>query len=1003
MSESDLKDEPGNTNKYLSQLWHIITSFKFILLIGFLAFWVKIGYISSIDMWDEGWFSAIASRLAFGPSPSDLFLPLYYPAEGGVIKFFDKPPFAFWCGAFLMSLFGRTTFAAKGIVIIGGAGLAIIIYFLFSHQAKNRSAHIIAGLLVALAYFLTFYSRTAYIDPFVIFMGALVMLLSIRAVDAVFIERRSKKGYILLIVAAAVNILNLLTKAWQGILIAPAIVIYLLIRYIERHVDLYDLRTLFQEIKPHVKSFYKHDDSEFKYNVGKGFRVQNILSISAFCLTSIVTYLITFLPLSSLLIGLIVGITCYIIIIGIYHSTLGLNLELKTKLKKFGLISVVIASTLASFGGGMIAKVFYDRLEEPFIAIALALTEEHIPEGGGLLSSLTFLEDFFSNTSLFLLLLDLLSGLFGLIGAFIVFFFIMGLGLEISIGRRRFFKFIIECLDLIPLGIYGLWFAFWFAIILISGAFFSRDAMQITVFGVGVTLLLTVGITYFPKVKNSLTKNLHLKTRIREKTELMGFEHDLMFLGLAITLIIISFFPFVSWVQTLDAKIADGTYPWSIRVPGELAGDPEKPNPVTYTFLFFEYYIGWRYTHATSYELPESIGSALNDYLLVILLFGGLFVIGIYAFFFSDKRNPALGSALIAWLITIPFVFFPAQFQLNYYYIPLAIPYLAISAKGIEYLYSGDRWRFIVEDRIDRILAVIVALAFGYSGLLMAIFEINLTQVDTIFFFLLYAFVLLGPFIYVSMNNNWLKTFPGIVTFGLAYRYFIDAWVKSLTPLYNFVVHDFFDSILSFDFSWISDTIELGAPLITFIGIILLLIALYWLKPHVKPQALLILSLMLSAMLINVTTLAHYNQIFDLHFQEMSIYIKNHGGDYNHSTWVIPEAGSNFAMRYYLGKEIVTTGNVPFSYNSSSMMQSYYQTHSSIKFWVVINDSTHWDVPAYALDYPLSYSWLTNNTHFVCVDDIIGITSWYKIHLFVNHTWITEQGYDWSTLTGQIK
>jgi len=206
MSDSDLKDEPANTNNsndlinpFLLQLWHTITSFKFILLIGFLAFWVKIGYISSIDMWDEGWFSTIAYQMTDGFY--DIWLPLYYTGQNApnysipVYQFFDKPPFAFWCGALLMSLFGQTTFAAKGIVIIGGASLAIIIYLLFSHQTENRSAHIIAGLLVALAYFLTFYSRTAYIDPFVIFMGALVMLLGIRAVDAIFVERHSKKGY----------------------------------------------------------------------------------------------------------------------------------------------------------------------------------------------------------------------------------------------------------------------------------------------------------------------------------------------------------------------------------------------------------------------------------------------------------------------------------------------------------------------------------------------------------------------------------------------------------------------------------------------------------------------------------------------------------------------------------------------------------------------------------------------------------------------------------------
>jgi len=36
---------------------------------------------------------------------------------------------AFWGGAILMNIFGRSTFAAKGVVNIGGAGLAVIIYY----------------------------------------------------------------------------------------------------------------------------------------------------------------------------------------------------------------------------------------------------------------------------------------------------------------------------------------------------------------------------------------------------------------------------------------------------------------------------------------------------------------------------------------------------------------------------------------------------------------------------------------------------------------------------------------------------------------------------------------------------------------------------------------------------------------------------------------------------------------------------------------------------------
>ncbi|MHA2237507.1 MAG: hypothetical protein ACXAB2_03935, partial [Candidatus Hodarchaeales archaeon] len=142
------------------------------------------------------------------------------------------------------------------------------------------------------------------------------------------------------------------------------------------------------------------------------------------------------------------------------------------------------------------------------------------------------------------------------------------------------------------------------------------------------------------------------------------------------------------------------------------------------------------------------------------------------------------------------------------------------------------------------------------------------------------------------------------------------------------------------------------------------------------------------------------NYIFDLRFQEMAIYINNHGGDYNYSTWVIPEAGAGFSLRYYLGYEVVGSGDYPFSSNSSSVVASYSRNRPNIRFWAIINNSEHWNVPAYAVDYPEAYRWFTTNTHLKCVDEIVGLTTWHKMHLFVNATWISEQGHDWTTLSG---
>ena len=138
-----------------------------------------------------------------------------------------------------------------------------------------------------------------------------------------------------------------------------------------------------------------------------------------------------------------------------------------------------------------------------------------------------------------------------------------------------------------------------------------------------------------------------------------------------------------------------------------------------------------------------------------------------------------------------------------------------------------------------------------------------------------------------------------------------------------------------------------------------------------------------------------------MHYQEMATYINNHGGDYNYSTWVIPEAGAGFALRYYLENEILGSGDYPLSSNSSTIMETYWNLRPNIKFWVVINNSEHFNVPAYAIEYPESYKWFTTHPHLVAVDEIVGLTPWYKMHLWVNKTWITDQGYNWATMDGK--
>lgn len=1001
---TSLEKEPDTTESpslflrvlpYLKKIWAFSIQFRFVIVIGLLAFLVKVAFIHSTDMWDEGWFTAIASRMAFGPSPSSPFLPLYYPAEGGDIKFFDKPPFAFWVGAFLMNIFGRTTFAAKGIVILGGTGLALIVYFLYSHQLENKSAAIIAGLLVALAHFLTFYSRTAYIDSFVVFMAAIVMLVGIRAVDAIFVENNLPKGYFLLFLTFVLNIFNILTKAWQGVLTYPAIAVYLFFRYLERHINLDDLRSIWQDISEQFtfspKDMKSYQLIKFK-NLEQGIPFPWIVAAVAGISSFFGAFFTDELFASSMILAISASIGCYVVFLRSSN-------EQESQLRFDGSITAVVAGYIAGFAGSFIVKIFYDRLEEPFTLLAQALGDEDI-FSLEIFSSI-FSSDLLSNEALALLSLEVIAAIFGLILTFGVVFFTSGILLDLFNRKSKFLKVLYHGIDLFPLALLGIWVGYWFVFILLRGDFFDRNALLISEFGWVIVVFLVPLIIFYPLVKNIIAKRLKLKTYIRSRAEIFTFSNHMLFLSFAIVLIIISFYYFVYWVQYLDANIGDGTFTWVVRTPGELSRDPDKPNPVTYTFLFFTYYIGWRYSHATSAgDLPASLGSAINDYALIVML--PFFVVGIVSFFFSNKRNPALGSALIAWLVTIPLVFFPAQFQLNYYYIPLAVPYLAIAAKGIEYIYSSEQWRITVVDNVERLLAgSVFYIEIGYTYLISPFIS---SQLNT--FHLFVATIYLVPFTIIAFRI--LKTFPGVISTGFAYKFFLDSWIKGngFETLYDVLFHDLFGTILSMDFTWILDVVEHGAPIATLLGLILLIIGLYWLRPKVKPEVFIILGLTLSGMLINTSRLTHVNQIFDLHFQESAIYIKNHGGAYNFSTWALPDAGSQFAMRYYLGFEVEDRSwsnrhnNIPFSKNSSTYMDEYYESHNQIKFWVILNTSSHHDIPPYAINFTASYRWFTTHEHLVCVDDIVGLTPWFKIHLFVNRTWITEQEYDWTKMSG---
>ena len=127
----------------------------------------------------------------------------------------------------------------------------------------------------------------------------------------------------------------------------------------------------------------------------------------------------------------------------------------------------------------------------------------------------------------------------------------------------------------------------------------------------------------------------------------------------------------------------------------------------------------------------------------------------------------------------------------------------------------------------------------------------------------------------------------------------------------------------------------------------------------------------------------HYKTQDDDQYQQISEFILSHGGSYNGSTWVYPDAGARYAMRYYLhGIHLINDydSNYPFYANSTGIIEQYMASHQNLKFFVVINQTYGTNIlPTSAYTNP--YLWL--KSHFVLVDTLIHKVSWQRVHFYV--------------------
>ncbi|MHA2233328.1 MAG: ArnT family glycosyltransferase, partial [Candidatus Hodarchaeales archaeon] len=251
VSDSEKLNQPEKAispNTAGSRIRDNLMSLRFAILVFLLSFFMKLWETNSIRMWDEGWYADIAARMADTmENGGDWAFPVYM--EFGLLRMFDKPPLIFWVTGFLIIILGRSTLALKLPIAFSGAMLAVIAYFLYSGDRDDRTAGALAGLMMAAAYFVNFYSRTAYIDITMVFLSSLTVLFAKRAIDAFVDHRNVRQGSFFLVLTGIVNALNLLLKAWQGLIVGPAIGIYLLVKVYQKETNLSRTREILESLE----------------------------------------------------------------------------------------------------------------------------------------------------------------------------------------------------------------------------------------------------------------------------------------------------------------------------------------------------------------------------------------------------------------------------------------------------------------------------------------------------------------------------------------------------------------------------------------------------------------------------------------------------------------------------------------------------------------------------------------------------------------------------------
>lgn len=977
-----------------------------ILAIGMLGIMMRLYDIYGISTWDEGWFSDISMRMF---QTENWGYPLYLEDSRGQIKLFDKPPLMFWLGAIGIQLFGYSSLAVKWPMGLFSGLMGLFGFLLYDHQRRSnktflippntspkdqaveqeysnsmgpaeeeletsdgRVTGVIFGLTMACTWFVAFYGRTSYLDPTIVAFSALTAVFGVKAIDHWFYGNQ-RRSYLYISLTALVNAIDLMAKAWQGLIIGPPLAIYLFARFYQHFVPKGALLAFWREAKNRFVSPVQNPYSDLLAFLG------TVVTIIVYSLrTPEPVFWVSIGSFNLEIWGLLVGFFVFVALrslIDVYmhqnNSESGdgevvveevqsqvMNDQV-IRLILFSLLAIVtgfLAAVLGQFGFNLINSRFTTAMGQIFEKyftvvedsnLRLSLAHNFVGAIGGLVGGVMAWAGAWIFILTALAILDLVYYLLSR-GQFMF---------KIDYAR----KILSEWGLILPLLPFGAALGIWVYFLLFQGMLVNRSLVELFTIGiilpVAAYLASSIMVEGYRYVwKNFLRRDPDDHFAIRWQYQMKTF---LLFLTFTSVVLVLSFAPFMSWLEWMDSTIVgkDGLV---IRLPGELSRDPNRPeeSELTYTWLFFEYYIGWRYTGEGNYSVVDSLGGFIGPLFLACVPF---FLTGLYAYHKSRDYSNALFYG--SWFLLVLFVFIPATFQLNYYYLAAFFPYFGLAAYGMFWTFRKTQSAIHLRDFNEKLLlSTPVCLLLALSQVVPYFLtspETLLNNPSRLSYVVLTAIFIIGGYLFIVVF--FARSIPGIFS-GMFVIFYLHRYVLA-NGLGN-----------------------MDAEFLIMSGILIGL-AQYMIKDRIPLQSQFFLFLIVLSSVCATAWWLDYKDTAENGYERMGGFILDHGGEYNGSTWVFNEVGGRYAIRFYMGgiQPINTRiySDLPFSLNSSSAMETYASAHPDLMFWVVTNRSI-WDDKNPQSSWQESYKWLNDN--FVWVNPLLDIPATHHVHLFVNST-----------------